>query len=89
MPLPFAVRSRGRGGGIAGLILERLLDGKTYCQTHSRLAFGYLRTRAFNIAIPFGQVVIMLAFDAGQMLLERLRDTGRQHDHIHFSRHAR
>jgi hypothetical protein len=31
----------------------------------------------------------MLAFDAGQMLLERLRDTGRQHDHIHFSRHAR
>jgi len=82
MPLPFAVRSCGRGGGIAGLILERLLDGKKYCQTHSRLAFGYLRARAFNIAIPFGQVVIVLAFDAGQMLLERLRETGRQHGHI-------
>ena len=89
MPLPFAVRSRGRGCGIAGLILKKLLDGKTYCKTHSRLAFGYLRTRAFNIAMPFGQVVIVLAFDASQMLLEQLRETGRQHGHIHLSRHAR
>jgi hypothetical protein len=31
----------------------------------------------------------VLAFDASQMLLEQLRETGRQHGHIHLSRHAR
>jgi len=60
-----------------------------YCQTHSRLAFARQGIWQINIAIPFGQVVIVLAFDAAQMLLERLRETGRQHGDIHLSRHVR
>jgi hypothetical protein len=42
-----AARIKVMAAGETGVgSVERLLAGKTYCQSHSRLAFGYLRSRA-------------------------------------------